>query len=96
MKANAGESFQMQMPFNILSYIFSINTQVIIQNRALSLARYISDYQPIITSMDKTAASSRFATVNEDDFALKCFFYYRFCIITCVFILINNYSPKAK
>ena len=33
----------------------------------------ISDYQPIITSTDKMAASSRFATVSEDDFALKCF-----------------------
>ena len=35
----------------------------------------ISDYQPMITSMDKMAASSRFATVSEDDFALKCFFF---------------------
>ena len=48
----------------------SINTQVIIQNRALSLA-----------------ASSRFATVSEDDFALKCFFFLFFwnnhlCIYT--------------
>ena len=34
----------------------------------------IWDYQPIILSTDKMAASSRFATVNEDDFALKCFF----------------------
>ena len=64
----------------------SINTQGIIQNRALSLARYL-DYQSIITSTDKMAASSRFATVSEDDFALKCFFFLFFEIITCVFIL---------
>ena len=32
------------------------------------------------------AASSRFATVSEDDFALKFFFLF-FEIITCVFIL---------
>ena len=55
-----------------------ISTQVIIQNRALSLARYILDYQPIITSTDKMAANSRFATVSEDDFALKCFFFFSF------------------
>ena len=36
--------------------------------------------------MDKMAASSRFATVSEDDFALKFFFLF-FEIITCVFIL---------
>ena len=42
------------------------------------------------------AASSRFATVSEDDFAFKCFFFLFFEIITCVFILINHYSPKAK
>ena len=50
------------------------------------------------------AASSRFvATVSEDDFALKCFFFLFFEIITCVFILkqlfaegeviIGEYSP---
>ena len=33
------------------------------------------------------AASSRFANVSEDDFALKCFFFLFFKIITCVFIL---------
>ena len=33
------------------------------------------------------AASSRFVTVSEDDFALKCFFLLFFEIITCVFIL---------
>ena len=33
------------------------------------------------------AAGSRFATVSEDDFALKCFFFLFFEIITCVFIL---------
>ena len=33
------------------------------------------------------AASSRFATVSEDDFALKCFFFLFFEIITYVFIL---------
>ena len=34
------------------------------------------------------AASSRFATVSEDDFVLKCFFFFSFFeIITCVFIL---------
>ena len=75
---------------------------MIIQNRALSLARYL-DYQPIITSTDKMAASSRFVTVSEDDFALKCFF---FEIITCVFILkqlfasgsviIGEYSPRRS
>ena len=54
--------------------------------------------------MDKMAASSRFATVNEDDFALKCFFFLFFEIITSVFILkqlfaegeviIGEYSPR--
>ena len=49
------------------------------------------------------AASSRFATVSEDDFMLKCFFFLFFEIITCVFILkqlfasgsviIGEYSP---
>ena len=82
-----------------------INIQVIIQNRALSLARYLG-YQPIITSTDKMAASSSFATVSEDDFALKCFFFLFFEIITCVFILkqlfasgsvnIGEYSPRLR
>ena len=50
------------------------------------------------------AASSRFATVSEDDFALKCFFFLFFEIIVCVFILkqlfasgsviIGEYSPR--
>ena len=52
------------------------------------------------------AASSRFATVSEDDFALKCFFFLFFEIITCVFILkqlftsgsviISEYSPQLR
>ena len=60
---------------------------------------------PIITSTDKMAASSRFATVSEDDFASKCFFFLFFEIITCVFILkqlfasgsviIGEYSPPS-
>ena len=78
---------------------------MIIQNRALSLALYLG-YQPITTSTDKMAASSRFATVSEDDFALKCFFFLFFEIITCVFILkqlfaegeviIGEYSPRLR
>ena len=50
------------------------------------------------------AASSRFATVGEDDFVLKCFFLLFFEIITCVFILkqlftsgsviVSEYSPR--
>ena len=50
------------------------------------------------------AASSRFTTVSEDDFALKCFFFLFFEMITCVFILkqlfasgsviISKYSPR--
>ena len=52
------------------------------------------------------AASSRFATVSEDDFALKCFFFLFFEIITCVLILkqlfaegevvIGEYSPRLR
>ena len=53
------------------------------------------------------AASSRFATVSEDDFALKCFFFFLFFeIIVCVFILkqlfaegeviIGEYSPRLR
>ena len=52
------------------------------------------------------AASSCFATVSEDDFALKCFFFLLFFIITCVFILkqlfasgsviIGEYSPRLR
>ena len=54
------------------------------------------------------ADSSRFATVSEDDFALKCFFLLFFEIITCVFILkqlfaslagsviIDEYSPRLR
>ena len=51
------------------------------------------------------AASNRFATVSEDDFALKCFFLF-FETITCVFILkqlfasgsviIGEYSPRLR
>ena len=51
------------------------------------------------------AASGRFATVSEDDFALKFFFSF-FEIITCVFILkhlfasgsviIGEYSPRLR
>ena len=69
----------------------------------LSMYCIIIDYQPIITWTDKMATSSRFATVSEDDFALKCFFFLFFEIITCVFILkqlfasgsviIGEYSP---
>ena len=33
------------------------------------------------------AASSRFATVSEDDFRVEMFFFLFFEIITCVFIL---------
>ena len=49
--------------------LFSINTQVIIQNRTLTLARYLglsADKSPRRTKM---AASSRFATVSGNDFA---------------------------
>ena len=52
------------------------------------------------------AASSRFATVSEDDFALKCFFCLFLEKITCVFILkqlfasgsviIGEYSPQLR
>ena len=55
------------------------------------------------------AASSRFATVSEGDFALKCFFFFLslfFEIITCVCILkqlfasgsviIGEYSPRLR
>ena len=53
------------------------------------------------------AASSCFATVSEDDFALKCFFFlFFFEIIICVFILkqlfalgsviIGEYSPRLR
>ena len=53
------------------------------------------------------AASSRFATVSEDDLALKCIFFFSFFeIITCVFILkqlfaegeviIGEYSPRLR
>ena len=52
------------------------------------------------------AASSRFATVSEDDFALKGFFFLFFEIITFVFILkqlfasgsviIGEYSPRRS
>ena len=52
------------------------------------------------------AASSRFATVSEDDFALKCVFFSFFEIKTCVFILkqlfaegsviIGEYSPRLR
>ena len=53
------------------------------------------------------AASSRFATVNEDDFRVEMFFFLLFFeIITCVFILkqlfasgsviIGVYSPRPR
>ena len=45
---------------------------MIIQNCVLSLACYLGlSRQPIITSTDKMAASSIFATVSEDDFVFK-------------------------
>ena len=61
-----------QFSFWISITLVSTNTQVIIQNCALSLASY---YQPIITSTDKMAASSCFATVSEDDFCVEMFFF---------------------
>ena len=52
------------------------------------------------------AASSCFATVSEDDFALTCYFFLFFEIVTCVFILkqlfasgsviIGEYSPGLR
>ena len=52
------------------------------------------------------AASSWFATVSEDDFALECFFFLFFEIITCVLILkqlfdsgsmiIREYTPQLR
>ena len=53
------------------------------------------------------AASSRFATVSEDDFRVEMFFSFSFFeIITCVFILkqlfasgsviIGEYSPRLR
>ena len=53
------------------------------------------------------AASSRFATVSEDDFRVEMFFFFLFFeIITCVFILkqlfasgsviIGEYSPRRS
>ena len=52
------------------------------------------------------AASSRFATVSEDDFRVEMFFFLFFEIITCVFILkklfaegeviIGEYSPRRS
>ena len=53
------------------------------------------------------AASSRFATVSEDDFRVEMFFFFLFFeIITCVFILkqlfaegeviIGEYSPRLR
>ena len=52
------------------------------------------------------AASSRFSTVSEDDFALKFFFFFLFFEIICVFILkqlfasgsviIGEYSPRIR
>ena len=57
----------------------SINTQVIIENRALSLARYLGlSAENHLDGQNGMAASSRFATVSEDDFALKCFFFFSF------------------
>ena len=64
---------------------FSINTQVILQNRTLSLACYLG--LSADNHLDgQMAASSRFATVSENDFAFKFFFLF-FEIITSVFIL---------
>ena len=52
------------------------------------------------------AASSRFATVSENDFALNFFFFSFYEIIICVFILkqllasgsviIGEYSPRLR
>ena len=52
------------------------------------------------------AASSRFATVSEDDFHVEMFFFLFFEIITCLFILkqlfasgsviIDEYSPRRS
>ena len=52
------------------------------------------------------AASSRFASVSDDDFALKYIYFLFFEIITCVFILkqlfasgsviIGEYSPRLR
>ena len=65
---------------------------MIIQNRTLSLARYLG--------------LSGFATVSEDDFSVEMFFFFFFEIITCVFILkqlfasgsviIGEYSPRLR
>ena len=53
------------------------------------------------------ATSSRFATISEDDFALKMLFFFSFFeIITCIFMLkqlfasgsviIGEYSPRLR
>ena len=52
---------------------FSINTQVIIQNRALSLARYLGRSADNHLDGQNGSASSRFATVSEDDFEMFFF-----------------------
>ena len=41
------------------------------------------------------AASSRFATVSEDDFRVEMFFFLFFEIITCVFILIQLFASGS-
>ena len=77
---------------------------MIIQNRALSLARHLGLSADNHLDGQKMAASSSFATVSEDDFALKCcFFFLFFEIITCVFrleqlfasgsVIIGEYAP---
>ena len=56
----------------------------------------ISEYQPIITSTDKMAVSSRFATESEDDFRVEMFFFSLFFeIITCVVILKQLFASGA-
>ena len=48
------------------------------KSRALIVSLSRIDYQPIITSTDKMVGSSHFATVSEDDLALKRFFFFSF------------------
>ena len=98
MVLNQRQTATRKWPVSYLTICININTEVIIQNRVLSLTRYLGLSADNHLDGQNGCQYSRFATVSEDDFALKRFFmscldrqlrdsffmYFPFCWKTCI------------